>query len=135
MPVRNYYSMSIYDLIDYQLRECVDQGIKLRVCKNCGHYFPVKGQGIVLYCDITTDQKGRTCKDIGAFTRWKNSKTDAEPFKIYRREYKRRFAWSKSGRIKPEEFYAWSKMSRKKRVDCEAGKISLEEFSAWLKKS
>jgi len=53
----------------------------------------------------------------------------------YRQEYKRRFARIRSGRIKPEEFYAWSKISREKRVDCETGKISLEEFSAWLKKS
>lgn len=126
---------SIYDLIDYQLRECINRGIKLRVCKNCGHYFPVRGRGTALYCDITTDQKGFTCKNIGAFTRWKNSKTDAEPFKIYRREYKRRFAWIKSGWIKPDEFYAWSKISRKKRADCETGKISLEEFTAWLKES
>lgn len=129
------YPKSIYELIDYQLRECINRGIKLRICKNCGHYFPVSGQGVALYCDITTDQKAYTCKGIGAFTRWKNSKANAEPFKIYRREYKRRFAWIRSGRIKPDDFYAWSRISREKRADCEAGKISLEEFAAWLKKS
>lgn len=128
------YPKSIHDLIDYQLRECINRGIKLRICKNCGHYFPVRGRGTALYCNITADQKGRTCKDIGAFTCW-NSKTGMEPFNIYRREYKRRFAWIRSGRIKAEEFYAWSKVSREKRADCEAGKISLEEFAVWLKRS
>lgn len=129
------YPKSIYDLIDYHLRECVNRGIKLRVCENCGRYFPVRGRGTALYCDITTDQKGRTCKDRGAFIRWLNSRTESEPFKIYRREYKRRFAWINSGRIKPEDFYVWSKMSREKRADCETGKITLEEFAAWLKQS
>lgn len=129
------YPKSIYDLIDYQLRECINRGIKLRICKNCGHYFPVRGRGTALYCDITTDQTGRTCKNVGAFVSWTNKNADTEPFATYRQEYKRRFAWIKSGRIKPEEFYAWSKISREKRADCETGTISLEEFTAWLKES
>ena len=129
------YPNSIYDLIDYQLRECVNRGINLRVCKNCGHYFPVRGRGTALYCDITADQEGRTCKNTGAYVCWANQKADVEPFRTYRKEYKRRFAWINSGRIKPEDFYAWSRVSRKKRADCEAGKISLEEFTAWLKES
>ena len=98
------YPKSIYDLIDYQLRECVNRGIKLRVCKNCGHYFPVRGRGTALYCDITTDQTGRTCKNAGAFVCWTNKNADTEPFKNYRQEYKKRFAWIRSGRIKPEDF-------------------------------
>lgn len=28
---------SIYDLIDFSVRECLKQEIRMRVCKNCGH--------------------------------------------------------------------------------------------------
>ncbi len=78
------------------------------------------------------DEKGRTCKEIGAVTQWAKSKSGDVVFKEYRREYKRRFAWIKSGRIDSEEFYAWSEEAREKKAECEAGKISFEEFSAWL---
>ena len=121
-----------YDLIDYHLRECVRREIRMRVCKNCGKYFAVTGHGGTEYCSRAFDSKGRTCKEIGAVTQWAKSKSGDVVFKEYRREYKRRFAWIKSGRIDSEEFYAWSEEAREKKAECEAGKISFEEFSAWL---
>ena len=42
-----------------------------------------------------------------------------ELLKIYRREYKRRFAWSKEAQREKEK--------------CETGKISQREFAQWLK--
>ena len=123
---------TMYDLIDYHLRECVRREIRMRVCKNCGKYFAVTGHGGTEYCSRVFDSKGRTCKEIGAVTQWAKSKRDDVVFKEYRREYKRRFAWIKSGRIDSEEFYAWSEEAREKKAECEAGKISFEEFSAWL---
>ena len=68
-------------------------------------------------------------------TQWAKSKRGDVVFKEYRREYKRRFAWIKSGRIDSEEFYAWSEEAREKKAECEAGKISFEEFSEWLRNS
>lgn len=37
------YPKSIYDLIDYYLREWVRREQKMRVCKNCGKYFAITG--------------------------------------------------------------------------------------------
>lgn len=54
---------------------------------------------------------------------------DDDVFKVYRREYKKRFAWIKAGRIEPEAFYALSEQAREKKAQCEVGTISLEEFS------
>lgn len=56
-------------------------------------------------------------------------------FKVYRREYKKRFAWIRAGKITKDEFYAWSENAREKKVECEAGNISLDEFSCWLRDS
>ena len=56
-----------------------------------------------------------------------------ELLKIYRREYKRRFAWIRAGKISQEAFSAWSKEAQKEKGKCENGKISQKEFAHWLK--
>ena len=84
---------------------------------------------------MTRDSKGRTCKEIGAIALWNKNKSGDEVFKIYRREYKKRFAWIKAKRIDPAVFYEWSAKAREKKDACERGELTLEEFQAWLKRS
>ena len=103
--------------------------------QNCGRFFAVTGHGGVEYCDRPFDDKGRTCKEIGAFRVWEKSKSEDKVFKVYRREYKKRFAWSRAGKITKDKFYAWSKRAREKKTECEAGNITLDEFSCWLRDS
>ena len=54
---------------------------------------------------------------------------------MYRREYKKRFAWIKAGKLTREAFYAWSKKVREKKTECEAGVITEEQFKLWLEQS
>lgn len=129
------YPNDIYDLIDYHVRECVKQETRLKVCKNCGRYFAITGRSSAEYCNRPFDEKGRTCKDVGSIALWTMKRSEDEVFKIYRREYKKRFAWIKSGRIAPGLFYVWSEKAREKKAECKAGKITLEEFSEWLHQS
>lgn len=84
------------------------------------------------YCDVTTDGKGRVCKEVGAFVQWSQSKEDDEIFKVYRREYKKRFAWTKTGRISPTTLYTRGGESQREKTECEEGKITLEEYREWL---
>lgn len=63
------------------------------------------------------------------------SKTTDEVFKVYRREYKKRFGWIKVGKLTQEELYAWSEKARKKKAECDSGSITLEQFAKWLKNS
>ena len=126
---------TIYGLIDYHLRECIKREVKMRVCKNCGRYFAVTGHGGVEYCDRICDDKGHTCREVGAIAVWTKKRSTDDVFKAYRREYKKRFAWIKSGKISQEEFYAWSAAAREKKTDCEAGRITQEEFTEWLSNS
>ena len=127
------YPNSVYNLIDYSLRKCIQQEQRMRICKNCGLYFAVKGRGTAEYCDITTDEKDRVCKEIGALKHWMKSKEDDEVFNAYRREYKKRFAWTKTGKISPAALYAWGEKAREKKAECDNGTITLEEFREWLK--
>ena len=57
-----------------------------------------------------------------------------ELLKIYRREYKRRFAWIRAGKISQADFSTWNKEAQKGKEKCENGKISQREFAQWLKR-
>lgn len=128
------YPNTIQDIIDFSLRDCVAKNIPLRRCRNCGRYFPIIGRVTAEFCSRPT-VSGKLCRNIAPVQRWaKNSKKDLV-FSEYRREYKRRFAWIKVGKISGEEFAVWAKQAKTKKHECDAEKISLEEFKDWLKSS
>ena len=126
------YPESAFDLVDFCLQLCIQREERMRVCKNCGRYFALTGKSSAEYCTLTLDEKGRNCKDTGAMRKYTAAKKSNEIFNEYRREYKRRFAWIKSGRLDSASFYAWSAEARQKEADCESGEISFEKFKWWL---
>ncbi len=128
------YPNDIRDLVDFSLRTCVRQNILVRRCKNCGRYFALTGRVSAEYCGRPNGGKP-LCREIGAFQQWTKGKADDPVFKEYRREYKRRFAWIKAGKLTAEEFYLWSEQARAKKKACDDGTLSLEAFKAWLKQS
>lgn len=115
---------SIYDLVDFSV-----------VCKNCSHWFAITGRTNAEYCEVTRDSKGRTCKEIGAIALWNKNKSEDEVFKIYRREYKKRFARIKAKWIDPTVFYEWSAKAREKKDACERGELTQKKFQAWRMQS
>ena len=76
------YPKDIYDIIDCFLRDCVKREQPIRICKNCGRYLAVSGRINTEYCDCPIDDKGRTCKDMGAINVWTEKRKDDEVFKI-----------------------------------------------------
>ena len=94
----------MYDLINFSLRKCVQEKIMMR-----------------------------TCKEVGTMRQYLQSHAQDELLKIYRREYKRRFAWIRAGKILQEAFCAWSKDAQKEKEKCENGEIDQKEFTKWLK--
>ena len=117
------YPQSMYDLIVFSVRKCVQELIMMRTCKNCGRYFALTVHGSTEYCSRVFDSRGRTCKEVGAMRQYVQSHAQDELLKIYRREYKRRFAWIRAGKISQEAFSAWSKEAQKEKEKCETGKI------------
>ena len=129
------YSASILDMIDYSLRSCVERGITVRRCKNCGRYFPQTGRVSAEYCERPVAEGQQTCREAGAFQQWTKKQSDDPVFKAYRKEYKKRFAWIKAGRISDTDFYAWSERAREMKKKCDRDVITLEEYVEWLKNS
>ena len=129
------YSASIPDMIDYSLRTCVERNITVRRCKNCGRWFPQMVRVSAEYCERPVPRGEQVCREIGAFKQWTKKQSDDPIFKAYRKEYKKRFAWIKAGRITDEAFYAWSEKAREEKKKCDRDMISLAEFQQWLKES
>ena len=129
------YSASIPDMIDYSLRSCVERGITVRRCKNCGRYFPQTGRVSAEYCERPVPKGQQTCREAGAFQQWTKKQSDDPVFKAYRKEYKKRFAWIKAGRISDTDFSAWSEQAREMKKKCGRDVITLEEYVEWLKNS
>lgn len=129
------YATSFSDMIDYSLRSCVERGITVRRCKNCGRYFPQTGRVSAEYCERPVARGQQTCREAGAFKQWTKKQSDDPVFKAYRKEYKKRFAWIKAGRITDEAFYAWSEKAREEKKKCDRDVITLEEFQQWLAES
>lgn len=129
------YAATISDMIDYSLRSCVERGITVRRCKNCGRYFPQTGRVTAEYCERPAPRGKQTCRETGAFKQWTKKQSEDPVFKVYRKEYKRRFAWIKAGRISDTEFYAWSEKAREMKKKCDRDIITLDEYVEWLKHS
>ena len=125
---------NIYDVIDFSLRECVRRNIIMRRCKNCGKYFALTVHGSTEYCSRVFDNRGRTCKEVGAMRQYAQVHAQDELLKIYRREYKRRFAWIRAGKISQEAFSAWSREMQQEKEKCDKGEITRDEFVRSLKR-
>ena len=126
---------SIYSLVEFSIRECVKREQRMRICSYCGKYFAIPRRNTAEFCNLTVDENGYTCREVGARKRWAEKNNSDELFKEYRREYKKRFNWIKAGRISPGAFYAWSATAKGTRDECAAGKMAFDEFKKWLAES
>ena len=64
------YSSAVRDMIDYSLRSCVERGVTVRRCKNCGRWFPQTGRVSAEYCERPVKYGEQRCREIGAFQQW-----------------------------------------------------------------
>ena len=129
------YADGIFDVLDYCVRACIMEEYPARRCKNCGKWFILTGHQGLEYCNRPFDDKGHTCRDVGAGLTWEKRSRDDKPFMAYRKEYKKRFARIKAGRITNEEFLSWGERARTKKRACDVGEITLDEFREWLENS
>jgi hypothetical protein len=126
------YASSIFDVLDFYVRACIMEEYPVRRCKNCGKWFILTGHNGLEYCTRLLDEKGHTCRDIGAGLGWEKRSRSDKPFTAYRKEYKKRFARIKAGRITEEQFHEWGERARAKKQECDEGLITLDEFVEWL---
>ena len=88
-----------------------------------------------MYCCRPYDEKGHICRKNAPVRAWAKRNEKDEVFREYRREYKRRFAWIKAGKIERNTFFAWSRQAKEKKAECSAGSLSFKDFVEWLRES
>lgn len=128
------YPASIYSIIGFFVRECIRQEARFRVCKNCDRYFVLTGYVNAEYCDRVFDEQGHTCKEMGALNVWQK-KAKKPAYELYSKEYKKRFARIKYGKITKEDFYKWAEEARSYRDQCMEDTMDFEQFRVWLENS
>ena len=77
-------------LVQFETVNCLNNGIVMKVCRNCGYHFPVYGRPDVVYCPYPANGvDGKSCKEVGAqSTRVKREKEDPT-VAAYRKVYMR----------------------------------------------
>ncbi|MEG1687817.1 MAG: DUF6076 domain-containing protein [Angelakisella sp.] len=128
------YPTSIYSIIDFLVRECIKCEQRFRICKNCHRYFALTGYSNAEYCDRAYDEQGHTCKEMGALNVWQK-KAKQPAYELYSKEYKKRFARIKYGKISKVDFYAWAEEARTYRDRCMANDMAYDDFKHWLDQS
>lgn len=127
------YPNDMMDIVDYLLREIVRREISFKRCKNCGKYFPLTVHGNTEFCDRSFQDTGKTCREIGSLTKWKEKVAASPAMLLYNKYYKTRFSRIRAGKIHREDFQVWAEKARDLRDLAMRGEMGLDEYEAWLK--
>lgn len=128
-----YYPKSMGDILDFILREIVKRETNFKVCKSCGKYFPAIAHGNTEFCNRLFQDTGKTCRDIGSLTKWKEKVAASPAILLYNKYYKTRFSRIRAGKITREVFQEWAALAREYRDKVTVGEMKLEDFEDWLK--
>lgn len=107
-PIYLFHMDSIYDFLLFEFTKMIELNIQIKVCKNCGKYFVLKGDYATDYCDRVPDGGISTCKKIAAIRARKNKVKNNPILKEYEKAYKRMYARLSNHKISNEEFRVWS---------------------------
>lgn len=127
-----YDCCTIHDMLELEFSKMLEYGIKLHKCKNCGRYFIVKGNYDAEYCDRIREGHTKNCQQIAAQKKYNDKLHNNEAIALFRKYYKRYYARSKVGTIKPDKFRQWNYQACEMRDKCLNNEITAKEFEDWL---
>lgn len=115
------------DLAVLELRQMVQQEIKIRRCGTCGRYFIMKGKYDARYCSGRPEGSKRTCQAIGSSNAYKQKVQDSELLRAYTRAYNRVF----NQKLPKDQFAQWSEKAGRVRDGLD-DEIPQGEAIGWL---
>lgn len=131
-----YIPTTIESLIYFVLCKVIENKLHLKICKNCNNYFLTTNSKIS-YCNNIALYSEKTCKEIGASSKFQNSINNDELLKKYYKLYSKK---SMLARRNPniqeyvKDFNNYKKIGKSKVEAYKTEKISSEEFEIWLSK-
>lgn len=130
-----YDCCTVHDMLELEFSKMLEYGIKLHKCKNCGRYFIVKGNYEAEYCDRICEGQTKNCQQIAAQKKYNEKLHSNEAVALFRKYYKRYYARSNVGTIKPDKFRKWNYRACEMRDKCQNGEFSVAKFEEWLNSS
>ena len=123
---------SVLEILNYFAAYFLKNGLRFRVCKSCGLYFPVAGNIKQEYCTRLMEGSTKRCNELGALKRYQAKKFAQDELKIYNTAYKTRFSRIKAGSLTKEEFTEWSEKARVMRDMCSNEVIDIKSLKDWI---
>ncbi len=107
--VERYTFTSLRDFLLVELGKGILYGNAPRQCRLCGRwYFHEKGDRTI-YCErVAPGETERTCREVGARAVFEKKIQEENAWKIYKRAYKKYYAWLMKGTMTQEEFKFWA---------------------------
>ena len=123
---------TILEILNYFAAYFLKNGLKFRICKSCGLYFPMAGNIKQEYCTRLMESSTKRCNELGALKRYQKKKFAQDELKLYNTAYKTRFSRIKAGKLTKEDFSAWSEKARVLRDMCSNEVIEINALEDWL---
>lgn len=107
---------SLRDFLYMELGRAILKGNGPRQCRLCGNWFLHEQGDRTIYCErIAPGEELKTCREVGARATFERKLQSEEPWKIYKRAYKKYYARVMKGNMSREDFDAWAEQAAEER--------------------
>ena len=116
--VEKLYFDSLLDFVYVELMKGLQKGFIQKRCANCGRWFLQLPGATFAYCNRPApNAEGKTCREIGATTSFKDKVKNNEVWQIHQRAYKKYFARTRKKTMSVTDFEIWSRDAERIRDD------------------
>lgn len=114
--VERYTFSSLRDFLYVELGKGILRGNAPRKCRLCGNWFFHEQGDRAIYCErIAPGEEVKTCREVGARVTFESKLQSEEPWKVYKRAYKKYYARVMKGNMSREDFEAWAEQAAEER--------------------
>lgn len=123
--VEKMYFARLLDFVYVEFMRALQKGFYPKRCANCGRWFLQTPGATFSYCnEVVEGTDGKTCRDIGATSNFRDKVRNSEIWQLHQRAYKKYFARTKKNTMSRSEFEQWSREAEKLRD------VALKEYEA-----
>ena len=114
--VEKMYFDRLLDFVYVELMKGLQKGFVPKRCANCGRWFLQMPGMTYAYCgEPAPGQDGKTCREIGASSSFKDKVANNEVWQVQQRAYKKYYARTMRKDMTKAEFEAWTRDAEQKR--------------------
>ena len=114
--VEKMYFDRLLDFVYVEFMKGLQKGFVPKRCANCGRWFLQAPGATFAYCaDPAPEDPGKTCREIGAASSFKDKVANNEVWQVQQRAYKKYYARTMRKDMTKAEFEAWTRDAEQKR--------------------